>query len=198
MHRSVRPLAVVTARARRRSNMAGTLSLSHNTTQADAETEWDSEESQPTAKWEMKKLKPLHKQVCSLVAQGLQQKVVAGMCGITPEYVSMLMRQPLCIEYIREMSEVAGTRLEAMFETVVEVIGDAMVNGTKSEQLKGARLHLEATKRIGRPDPNLVGTATNVDRLEKLAERLLGLQSQVRKGGLFNENGQEITDAELR
>jgi hypothetical protein len=151
--------------------------------------------STATGKWEMKKLKPLHKQVASLCAQGMKNVQIAELTGITPEYVSMLLRQPLVKEYIAEMCEVVGTRMEALFEKSVDVIADVMDNGSNKERIAAARLQLEATKRIGRPDPNAGLERSGADRLERLANRLIELQSGVRAGRTFNENGQEITDA---
>jgi len=146
-------------------------------------------------KWEMKKLKPMHMQVASLCAQGLRNVEIAGIVGITPVYVSMLLKQPLVKEYIAEMCEVVGVRLEALFEKSVDVIAETMVNGTEKGRLAAARLQLEATKRIGRPDPNAGMERTGADRLERLANRLIDLQSGIRAGRTFSENGQEITDA---
>ncbi len=149
------------------------------------------EEGQP---WQLTKLKPLHKQVASLVAQGMKNVDIAKLCDITPEYVSMLLAQPLVKEYLQEMCEVAGVRMEALFEKSVEVVADIMQNGSDGNKLKAARLQLEATKRIGRPDPNAGLERGNVDRLERLADRLVALQSGIRQGRAFNESGQEITD----
>lgn len=148
-----------------------------------------------SSKWQLTKLKPLHKQVASLSAQGLKNTEVAQIVGITPEYVSMLLRQPLVKEYVAQMCEVVGVRLEALFEKSVDVIAETMVNGSEKGRLQAARLQLEATKRIGRPDPNAGLDRGQGDRLAALADRLLALQSNVRQGKTFNENGQEITDA---
>jgi hypothetical protein len=145
--------------------------------------------------WQLTKLKPMHKQVASLCAQGLKNKEIAALVDITPEYVSMLLRQPLVKEYIAQMCEVVGTRMEALFEKSVDVIADVMENGNNKERLGAARLQLEATKRIGRPDPNAGLDRGQGDRLAALADRLLALQTNVRQGKTFNENGQEITDA---
>ena len=149
-------------------------------------------------KWELKELKPMHKTVASLFAQGKKNVEIAAICDCTPQYVGMLLRQPLVKAYISEMCEVVGTRLEALFAQSVEVISDAMTNGTTNEKLKAARLQLEATKRIGRVDPNVSGTGANVDRLERLAERLISLQARARNGGTFNEDGTPVEEAELQ
>lgn len=145
-------------------------------------------------KWEMKKLTPKHQQVAALVAQGMKFVDIAALVDYTPQYITMLMQQPLMRAYIAEKCAIAGTRLEALFAQSVEVISDTMKNGSESGKLKAARLQLEATKRIGRPDPNAGGTASNVDRLEQLAERLILLQAGARQPRTFTQEGQEITD----
>lgn len=147
-------------------------------------------------KWELKKLSPKHKQVAALVAQGMKLVQVGAIVELRPEYISMLLRQPLMKQYIQQMSEAVGTRMEALFEQTVEVIADEMANGSGANKLKAARLQLEATKRIGRPDPSAGGHNTDVDRLTKLAERLLYLQSNQRLPRTFDESGNEITDVE--
>lgn len=144
------------------------------------------------ANWELKKLKPMHMQVCALLAQGMKNVDIARICSITPEYVTMLLRQPVIKQYISQMSEVAGTRLEALFEQSVEVITDVMKNGSEANKMKAVRLHGELTKRIGRPDPMANSQNVNTDRLEKLAERLLFLQGGARLGRTFDEAGNEV------
>ncbi len=146
-------------------------------------------------KWQLTKLKPMHKQVASLAAQGLKNVEIASIIGITPEYVSMLLRQQLVKEHVAQMCEVVGVRLESLFEKSVDVIAETMINGTEKGRLTAARLQLEATKRIGRPDPNAGLDRSQGDRLAALADRLLALQTNVRQGKTFNENSEEITDA---
>ncbi|MBT9145966.1 MAG: hypothetical protein DDT42_01845 [candidate division WS2 bacterium] len=147
------------------------------------------------SKWQLTKLKPIHKQVASLAAQGLKNIEIAKIIGITPEYVSMLLRQPLVKDHVMQICETVGTRLEALFETSVDVIAETMVTGSEKGRLQAARLQLEATKRIGRFEQNSGLERSSSDRLAELAERLILLQSNVRKGKLFNEDGQELTEA---
>lgn len=147
--------------------------------------------------WQMKTLKPKHKQIASLLAQGGRNIDIAKIIGVTPEYISMLSRQPLMKAYIAEMCEITGVRLEAMFEKVVDTIAETLESGSEAGRLKAARLHLEATKRIGRPDGAPRSGNDSADRLEKLAERLIFLQSGKRPPGLYDENGEAITDAEF-
>jgi len=150
----------------------------------------------PDQKWELKVLKPKHRQVAALIAQGLQNKRVADIVGVTPEYVSMLLKQPLVILEITRLCDIAGTRMEALFEKTVDVIADAMSNGSRGEQLKAARLQLEATKRIGRPDPLRGENTPGADRLLALSERLVGLLGNVRGG--HGEANEKIEEGEFR
>lgn len=149
----------------------------------------------PDVKWEMKELKPKHREVAALFAQGFKNIEVANMTGFTPEYISMLLRQPLVQAEVRRISEVAGVRLEAMFAQTVDVIGEAMRSGSHKDKIAAARLQLETTKRIGRPDPRIGELDPSVDRLAMLAERLLNLQSNVRSRR--SETNETITDAEF-
>jgi hypothetical protein len=154
--------------------------------------------AEPKVGWQMKQLKPKHKQIASLLAQGARNIDIAKMIGVTPEYVSMLTRQPLMQSYIAEMCQHTGLRLEALFDKSVDVIADTLRTGTESGRLKAARLQLEATKRIGRGEPLSNQGGGTEERLLKLAERLIFLQSgQRRLPGVFNEDGSEVQEAEF-
>ena len=144
-------------------------------------------------KWELKELSVMHKQVCSLLAQGLGRTEISTICDITPEYVTMLAKQPLCMEYIKGMNEYVGARMEALFETSVDTMADAMRFGTMEERLKGARLQLEATKRLGRVQEGLAPPELAVGRLEALANRLTSLIQERRKGVTY----EQTDDAEI-
>lgn len=129
---------------------------------------------------ELKKLSPKHMQVAALVAQGVDRRTIASACDYTPEYITWLQGQPLFIEYIKTMNKAVATRLEALFTKSVDVIENAMQNGTVDESLKGAKLQLEATGRIGR-FATLAPQAGGEDRLATLAERLLDLLKTQRR-----------------
>lgn len=140
---------------------------------------------------ELKNLSPKHKQVAALVAQGVDRRTIAAACDYTPEYVTWLQRQPLFVQYVKGMNEAVALRLEAMFEQSVTTIAEAMQNGNVDERLKGAKLQLEATGRIGRyqtPARDQDGG----DKLEVLSERLLALLKRQR--GAVYENAE---DAEI-
>lgn len=151
-------------------------------------------EPQSSGGWELKELKQKHKDVAVLFAQGMKNVDIAKMCDITPEYVHMLLKQPLVRAYIQEMCEIVGVRMDALFAKSVDVIADTLQNGSEAGKLKAARLQLEATKKIG-AGSQLSVVMPNVDRLEKLAERLIGLQQVARVGRTFNQDGLEVTDA---
>lgn len=146
-------------------------------------------------KWELKELKPRHRQVAALASQGKRNTEIATIVGITPEYVSMLLRQPLVKQYVSALCDIADTQIEALYPKVVETIADVLECGSEKGRLQAARLQLEATRRIGRPDPaGRPGEVSAEERLEQLANRLKALQTGVRQGKTFNENGQEIED----
>ena len=148
------------------------------------------------AGWQMKELKPKHKQVCAMLAQGIDRRTISMIVGVTPEYITMLSKQPLMKEYIAEMCQAAGLQLDAMFVQSVEVISEVMANGSPKERVAAARLQMEATKRIGSGSSIPKEIIDTNDRLARLAERLLYLQGGVTKTieTRRNENGifQEI------
>lgn len=134
-----------------------------------------SEMVQAEGAYQLKELKPKHRNVLSLVAQGVNRGQIAQICDITPEYVSMLCKMPICKQYIAGLNEVVALQLEGMFGKSVEAISDALDNGSVEEKLKGARLQLEATKRLGRPADIVPQTSSTEERLLRLSERLTSL-----------------------
>lgn len=149
------------------------------------------EETPTQEKWELSELKPKHQQVASLFAQGFKNIEIAAIVGVTPEYVSMLIKQPLVRQEIARICSIAETRMEALFDKAVDTVAEVMVNGNNKEKLQAVRLQLEATKRIGRGDPAGRDTGENIDRLTLLANRLLQLQAGVRQGNTY-ENGEAV------
>lgn len=125
--------------------------------------------------YQLKALKPKHKNILALVAQGIDRQTIAAACDITPEYVTMMCRMPICKQYIAGLNEALEVQLEAMLGKTVKVIDNALSNGNIKEQLVGARLHMEVTKRIGRPADILPQTESTNERLVRLAERLTAL-----------------------
>ena len=136
--------------------------------------------------YEIKELSAQHKQALSLIAQGVDRGTIAKVCDYTPEYISWLKRMPICQTYIKQMQEKVDLRLELMYEASVDAIADTLTMGNGEERLKAARLQLEATGRLGKG--NRQQNDDGKDKLEKLAERLLGLQSKVRSRTLDGES----------
>ena len=126
--------------------------------------------------WLLATLKPKHKQICSMLAQGIPRGTIAAVIGCTPEYITMLSRQPLIQGYIKDMCQTAGLQLEAMFTESVQAIGDVLQNGSTKDKMQAARLQMEATKRIGAGSGLPREVVDTTERLAKLAERLLYLQ----------------------
>jgi|SRR6185312_4266900 len=149
------------------------------------------EEQEESQGWQMKELKPKHKQVCAMLAQGIDRRTISNVVGCTPEYITMLSKQSLVKEYIAEMCQAAGLQLDAMFVQSVKVISEVMANGSPKERVAAARLQMEATKRIGSGSSIPKEIIDTNDRLARLAERLLYLQGGVTKTieTRRNENG---------
>lgn len=125
--------------------------------------------------WTLKSLSLWHKNVASLIAQGISRATIAAMMDCAPEYVSQLAKQPLMKAYIQELSDFAGIQLEAQFAKSVVAIGDTLENGDYKSKMSAARLQAELTGRVGsRTNPNEVKPNAE-DRLLNLAERLTGL-----------------------
>lgn len=151
---------------------------------------------EPGEKWQLKKLTPKHKDICAMIAQGIGRQQIAAVCKITPEYVTMLTKQPVCIAYIKEMNEFAGLQLEASFSQVVEVIQDVMKEGSGKEKLAAARLQLEVTGRVGSKGAAAGNTVNADDRLVGLAERLVGLLAGAKAQSVATID-QEIEDGDF-
>ena len=133
------------------------------------------EQDAESGRYQVKELKVKHKQALSLLAQGVSRQDVATICDYTPEYISMLCNMPIGKAYLSELTQTAAIQLEGMFVKSVEVISNAMDNGNVQDQLKAARLQMEATKRIGAAGASAIPAGDGGDRLERLAHRLIGL-----------------------
>lgn len=134
-----------------------------------------------TRQVQLKELSPKHKTVAALLAQGVDRVSCAAATDLDPNYITWLGGDPLFIMYVREMSKLAETRLEAMFTGSVDAIADQLQNGAGEDRLKAARLQMEATGRIGK-DRRSPDSSDAPDHLEVLAQRLTKLLSQHREG----------------
>ncbi len=127
-----------------------------------------------------------HKQVASLLAQGLGRSEIAKIVDFVPEYVTWLARDPLFKEYLAGLSAYAEAQHEAIFSMTPAVVSEAMRNGSCDERLRAVRLNLEVTGRIGKGERSSGAIEGSFERLATLAERLLKLQSNVREGVTIN------------
>ena len=142
----------------------------------------------------LQKLSPSHKEVLSLLAQGVKREEVAAITGYASDYISWLLAQDVCKVYQQEIAAVVDFRLLAMTEQSVDTIADVMQFGSGDERLKAAKLQLEAIGRVGAGKSDMRSTSANPDHLQQLADRLVGLLKSSREGVVY-EN--ETSEAEL-
>ena len=106
-------------------------------------------------KWELKKLSQKHKSIVALHAQGVSRLDISTVCDCTPEYVSMVVAQPLAKQYLRELETYMDSRLQTLYGKSIDVIQDGMMGQATDTQLKAARLQLEVTGKLkGSRDEN--------------------------------------------
>lgn len=142
---------------------------------------------------QLQKLNPTHRQVAAMLAQpGISRSVIAEAVGFTPEYISWLTKDPLFRDYQRGISDFVDAKLEAQYEKVADTIIETLEFGNGDEKLRAARLHLELTKRLGSGTGPASASESSVERLTTLAERLLALQSNVRRGETYNGEVQVV------
>lgn len=146
--------------------------------------------------WTLRALKPVHRQICSMIAQGIPRYTIAEACQVAPEYVSNLIRQPIIREEIRRFAEFAELQLDAQFTKVVDAIGDTLDNGNNKERMMAARLQLEATKRIGPRSEERGNPGNTEDKLINLANRLVGLLENKMATAEVIQDDSEVQDAD--
>lgn len=146
--------------------------------------------------WLLRKMTPRHQQICAYMAQGMKRGQIAQACGCTPEYVTMLAKQPLIQQYIKDMCATAGIQLEGQFSAVVDAVGETLQNGTYKEKIQAARLHGELTKRLGPGSGAEQQAEGSAERLARLAERLILLNAS--RVPQSNSEIEQYEDAEFR
>lgn len=112
-------------------------------------------------KWELKSLSQKHKNIIALHAQSVSRTDIGQVCGCTPEYVSMIVAQPLAKEYLRELEQYMDSRLQTLYGKSVDVIQSGLAGNATDTQLKAARLQLEVTGKL-KGDRNENQTAEDV------------------------------------
>lgn len=149
-----------------------------------------------TAPVKLQKLSPKHKQVLALAAQGVDRTTIAEACDFTPEYITWLVRQEVCRQYLAEMDAVVDFQLRAMTSQSVNAIQDVLRDGSSEDRLKAARLQLESVGRIGKNSGGRKPAEDPADiRLTQLAERLLGLREKVIEGEITSSKVEDSQEA---
>lgn len=122
-----------------------------------------------TQPFQLKNLSPKHKQVAALLAQGLGRGKISELVKITPEYVTMLSKQPLFMAYVKEMTQFTDVRLQALFEKGVDVVADLMITGTEDTKLRAAQTVLKAVGKDGTQEHTTVSVKFVVELPRKSA-----------------------------
>jgi len=124
----------------------------------------------------LKKLSNKHKQAIALVLQGMSRVEVSEAVGFVPEYVTMLLQQPLAKEHIANVNRALDTQLEGLYEKSVEVIAKGLRHQDPDVALRAAKVQMQAT---GRLEPRDEGKKTAEDVVSAI---LLGVNVNVRTG----------------
>jgi len=98
--------------------------------------------------WKLKKLSQKHKNMIALHCQNMKREDIGEIVGCTPEYVSMILAQPLAKEYLREVELYLDQRLQGLYNKTVDVIEAGLDGAATDAQLKAARLQMEATGKL--------------------------------------------------
>lgn len=99
-------------------------------------------------KWELQKLSQKHKTIVALHSQGVNREEIGQVAGCTPQYVSMIVAQPLAQKYLAEVEAYQDSRMKALYGQSVEAIAKGLDSGDEEVALKAARLQLEATGKM--------------------------------------------------
>jgi hypothetical protein len=103
--------------------------------------------------WVLKRLTQRHKDMIVLSLQGLEREKVAEYCGCTPQYVTMINRQPLARAYIAELEQHLDLRLRGMYSKSLDAIDAGLKSPKISDKLAAAQIHLRALgKDVPGPD----------------------------------------------
>lgn len=106
----------------------------------------------PGAHFTLRKLSPKHRNIASLLAQGLGRGEISKIVHCVPEYVTMLAKQPLFQDYVKDISAFVDTRMRAMHEKSVDVLGQLLQTGTEDTKLRAAQTVMKAIGKDGQKD----------------------------------------------
>ena len=123
----------------------------------------------------LKRLSNRHKNAISLVLQGSTREEAAEATNFTPEYITMLLQQPLAKEHIANINRALDAQLEGLYGKSVKAIADGLGHADPKAYLAAAKLQLQATGRMEAREPEretaedvvraiLVGVQVNVNK----------------------------------
>jgi hypothetical protein len=119
-----------------------------------------SEEGRPTREvvtaptkpsWELKKLTTRHKRIVQLKLAGLERVDIARMVKCTPEYISMLLSQPLVKDYMTARQADIDADLRDLTGQAVNTLRSAMDSPDDKVALASAQTVLRANGKLGGP-----------------------------------------------
>lgn len=100
--------------------------------------------------WVLKRLTQRHRDMVTLSLQGLSREKVGEYCGCTPEYVTMINKQPLARAYIAELESHMDLRLRGLYERSLDALQAGLTSPKISDKLAAAQIQLRA---IGKTEP---------------------------------------------
>lgn len=118
--------------------------------------------------WEPKVLTPKHKQILSLVAQGMKYRDIGSLCKCTPQLIVMLGACSKGQEYLSFIEQQMDIRLRGLYSKSVDAIDDQLSNGSGENKLRAAKLQMQATGKLGKE-------AEKVDTAEDVIQRIMQL-----------------------
>jgi hypothetical protein len=134
-------------------------------------------------KWELQKLSQKHKTIVALHAQGVSRHDIGKVADCTPEYVSMIVAQPLAQKYLAELEQYLDSRVKSLYSRTVDVIAGGLDSDDEEVQLKAARLQLEVTGKLKGDKKESQSAEDVVAAILQKATVIIGNNVQVNQSG---------------
>lgn len=91
------------------------------------------------AGWKLVRLKPRHRQIAALLVTGLDRESVAHACGCTPALVTLLQKQPVFQEHMKELQAQVDADLSNLMGKAVRAVDRALDSHQETaDQLRAA------------------------------------------------------------
>jgi hypothetical protein len=113
-------------------------------------------------KWILKRLTTKHRRIIELKVAGLCREDVGKTAGCTKEYVSMLLAQPLVIDYLRTMYDRLDEDLKHLVSPAIDTMRDMMNSPDDKVALTAATTVLRANGKLQLADEGEGLTAEDV------------------------------------